>query len=232
MRALHLLMFCLIAWLPLRADAQDCSTAGCINLGQIGDQSGVNWSRLVSTANAFYGTNAKVYLVSSIDFGLRAPVFLREQEGIQQGQIQIPDIYHALAYKAGGTDAKYLWQYIVGHEMAHAFQERTGFAAALTAPFSSNVGVELHADFLAGFFMARQYGLSSAALDRVLDEVESLPTGKKGDRDYHGTHIQRVKMVSQGALLAVSDREAGLTKANQCAVDYTFQLLVGGEVKC
>lgn len=212
------------------ARAQDCAIIDCVNLGGMGVQAGVDLGGIIFKANAFFGVDVSVYLTSAEDTGMKSPVYLPLQPGIGRAQVQVPDIYHAMTFAS--KDKAYVWQYVIGHEVAHAYQDRTGISSALKFPFSSDVAVELHADFLAGFFLARQYGLSGMALDGVLDEVQRLPTGKPGDADFHGSHAQRVVMVSRGALLGLTQPEYQVSDASACAVDLVFGILASSRGEC
>ncbi|MEO1303959.1 MAG: hypothetical protein AAFV37_03210 [Pseudomonadota bacterium] len=210
----------------------DCELASCIDLSDLDGSSGVDWSTLINDANEFYETDTNVYLVSAFDEGISSPYFLPEQESVTKGQIHIPDIYHWVVSNGRADDAESIWKFIVGHEMAHAYQVRANLDKSLVGPFDSVVVLELHADYLAGFFLTKRYGLSVTELDSILNEVERLPTGEPGDPDFHGAHAQRVIMVTRGALFAVADPGADLKGASICGLEMALELIANTRSGC
>lgn len=86
---------------------------------------------------------------------------------------------------------------IAAHECAHIFQFTTNYARSLTGGQRTAKAMELHADFLAGYYLARDKANSI----QIRTFAQSLFS--KGDQDYnnprhHGTPQQRVRSMEEG----------------------------------
>ncbi len=205
----------------------DCSLRGaCLNAARLPETQSVVWSDVIRRAQRFFGARAEVFIVSSADVEARLPYFLPEQRPlILAQQIHIPEIYHALTELKHRETKHYIWQYIVGHEMAHAYQDNLKLIDAMVAPSQSVVLAELHADFMAGFFLAREYGLSVAAIDQLQQELTDLPAGAPGSPSFHGSPRQRFFMVTQGALMALRQPAPALGEASSEGIRRAFDLM-------
>jgi hypothetical protein len=85
---------------------------------------------------------------------------------------------------------------ICAHECAHIYQFQTGYSQFLAGPTAKVV--ELHADFLAGYYFGRDRSHS-----RQQVEVFAASLFSKGDYDFndpnhHGTPQQRVQAMRRG----------------------------------
>ncbi|MEO1328692.1 MAG: hypothetical protein AAFW46_03445 [Pseudomonadota bacterium] len=205
----------------------DCSIPGkCLDASRLPKTKSVDWGDLIRRAQRFYGVSTPIFIVSSSDVEARLPYFLPEQRPlIYASQIHIPEIYHAITEVKHRQTKHYIWQYIVGHEMAHANQHRLKLIDAMVAPSQSVVLAELHADFMAGFFLAREYGLSVAAIDQLQQELTDLPAGAPGSPSFHGSPRQRFFMVTQGALLALKRPTPSLGQASSEGIRRAFDLM-------
>lgn len=195
-------------WLSASAAAfaaGDCGLGGCIDVTRLPAAPTADLGAITLEAQRFFGVEAKVYIVSSAGAGATLPYYAPALPPIiAKGQVHIPEIYHAITEATAAGQPHYIWHYIVGHELAHAFQDQVGLIEAMTAPVDSVVIAELHADYLAGFFMASRYDLSAGAVDQLLREMKELPSGRPGEPSYHGEVGQRFFAATQGALLARS----------------------------
>lgn len=225
----------LLAVGPDRAAARDCGDGGCIaDLERLPGGEYVDAGDIVRRARRFFGVNARAYLVSSDSTGMVLPYYLRRDPPIvMHGQIHIPEIYFA------GTELKnrgrehFVWHYILGHEMAHAYQDRLKLVEAMRGVYANRsvVMVELHADFLAGFFLAREFGLSSVAIDNLLRELRELPSGGPDSPSYHGETGERFFMATQGALMAFQRPTPTLQAASARGVRCAFDLLAARDTE-
>ncbi len=205
--------------------AADCALGGCIDASRLPPAPTADMADIVARAQAFFGVDTKVYIVSSAAAGAVLPYYQPALPPIvAEGQIQIPEIYHAVREAAAGGRPHYVWHYIIGHEMAHAYQDATGLIAAMRAPVDSVILAELHADYLAGYFMAAEFGLSSGAIDQLLRELKVLPSGRPGEPSYHGSVTQRFVAATQGALLALARPRPDLAEASRRGALCVFEL--------
>lgn len=106
-------------------------------------------------------------------------------------------ITQELGPKAGG----YAVAGIAAHECAHIFQYFSAFGPRLTRGQTTAKAMELHADFLAGFYMGRKRGSD------VNIEVFARSLYEKGDLNFndpghHGTPDERVTAMERGYSLA------------------------------
>lgn len=214
----------IVAGVSTPAAAIDCARGGCIDASRLPPGPGVDWRDLISRAQRFFSADAGVFIVSSAEVQASLPYILPRQVSISVNQIHIPEIYHAQIEARYAGAPHYIWHYIVGHEMAHAYQYRLGVVEALEGPFDSVVAAELHADYLAGFFLAREYGLSIAAIDQLLEELRSLPSGKPGDFSYHGEPEQRFFALMQGALYSLGRPAPSREDASVSGLELAFDL--------
>ncbi len=206
------------------APAVDCALGGCIDVSRLPKSQAVDWRDLVARAQRFFGVSANAYIVSSSAMRASLPYMLPRQAAVSVDQIHIPEIYHAQIEAQHVGERHFVWHYIIGHEMAHGYQYRLRLVEAMSGPFDSVVAAELHADFLAGFFIAREYGLEVAAIDQLLREITRLPTGKPGDRQYHGEPTQRFFIAMQGALYALKRPTPSREDASAKGLELAFDL--------
>ncbi|MEL6316889.1 MAG: hypothetical protein AAFR16_04525 [Pseudomonadota bacterium] len=210
---------------PAPARAIDCDFGGCTDVARLPPGS-VDMAEIVRRAQGFFETDAKVYIVSSARVQAVLPYMLpRQPPFVARNQIHIPEIYHAVTELKYGARPHFVWHYIIGHEMAHAHQKDLRLVEAMSAPIDSVVIAELHADFLAGFFMARNYALSAAAVEELLREIQDLPAGQPGEQDYHGAPGERFFAATQGALYALARPAPTLRAASAQGVRCVFDII-------
>lgn len=213
------------------AAAVDCALGGCIDATRLPAASGLNWADLVGRAQRFFGVSANAYIVSSSSMRAYLPYMLPRQATISADQIHIPEIYHAQIEARHAGHQHFVWHYIIGHEMAHGYQYRLRLVEAMKGPFDSVVAAELHADFLAGFFLAREYGLQPVAINQLLSEIQQLPTGRPGDQAYHGEPTQRFYIAMQGALFALKRPSPSREDASVKGLELAFELAQGAKAQ-
>lgn len=203
----------------------DCSRSACLDVSGLPASRNVDWADMIRRAHRLFGVRTGVFIVPSARTRARLPYMLPQQVPlIMEEQIHIPEIYHFVTeHKFRGKD-HFVWHFIIGHEMAHAYQERLNLIEAMKGPFNSVVMAELHADFLAGFYLTREYGLTVAAIEQLSEEVSELPTGQPGDVVYHGSPTQRFFMVTQGALLALRTPRPTLAEASAEGLRQAFDM--------
>lgn len=203
---------CVVA-APPPAVALDCEFEACLDVSLL--PGGVDWADLVDRGQRFFAIDTRVYIVSFEKVRAPLPYMQRALPPIP-AQVHIPEIYHAAIESKHSGERHYVWHYIIGHEFAHVYQDELKLIEALRAPYRnrSHVAFELHADFLAGFFIASQYGLSINAIDNIFDELNALPSGEPGDETYHGEPHQRFYMATQGALMALRSPRPSLAQAS------------------
>lgn len=92
------------------------------------------------------------------------------------------------------------FEVIVGHEFGHIFQVRNNYIEPLKVA-AANGGkkyVELHADFLAGWFMSKQNQVSMESMQYVTDALFSRGDNSIKSPEHHGTKAERFAAVLQG----------------------------------
>lgn len=93
------------------------------------------------------------------------------------------------------------FEVIAGHEFGHVFQIRNKHVEPLLAGADGKAKlVELHADFLAGWFMSKRGHLPVEILRYVVDALFSRGDDLVGEPDHHGTKAERFAAVLQGYL--------------------------------
>lgn len=93
------------------------------------------------------------------------------------------------------------FEVIAGHEFGHIFQTRNQYVEPLLAGADGKAKlVELHADFLAGWFMSRRGQLPVEILRYVVDALFSRGDDLVGEPEHHGTKAERFAAVLQGYL--------------------------------
>ncbi|CAK0757348.1 conserved hypothetical protein [Gammaproteobacteria bacterium] len=109
---------------------------------------------------------------------------------------------------------------ICAHEFGHIVQYRRGVYERLMAGRETAKRVELHADFLAGYYIGRRgldYGENQlVALGRAWEE---LGDNNFSDPLHHGTREERLQAVETGYHMATASR-AGLAEAIEGGLYY------------
>jgi hypothetical protein len=87
---------------------------------------------------------------------------------------------------------------ICAHEFAHIYQFWSGYHQELTVDGKVRLA-ELHADFLAGYFLARRKAeLTQLNIQGAGALIESLGDTEFSSPDHHGTPVQRVRAIEAG----------------------------------
>jgi hypothetical protein len=89
---------------------------------------------------------------------------------------------------------------ICAHEFAHIYQFRSGYHKELTDMVDGKVRLaELHADFLAGYFLARRKAeFTQLDIQGAGALIESLGDTEFSSPEHHGTPAQRVRAIEGG----------------------------------
>jgi hypothetical protein len=90
---------------------------------------------------------------------------------------------------------------IMAHEWCHIAQFQSG-------RFSPGRGAELHADFVAGWYMGfkQATGIAVVQISGLAESLFSKGDYNFNSRDHHGTPKERVRSMARGFELAVRDR--------------------------
>ena len=89
---------------------------------------------------------------------------------------------------------------VLAHECAHIFQFFSGYAQSLRG--QTPVRVELHADVLAGYYLATKVGSAGGRLAVMQRELIKHGTYNPQNPNYHGTPGQRNAALDEGYTLA------------------------------
>lgn len=208
------------------AEAIDCNLGGCVaDVARMPASPNADMADILKRAQRFFGTNTQAYIVNSNVKRATLPYLLRRQGVIvERSQIHIPEVYYARIELQHRGKRHFVWNYIIGHEMAHAYQEQTGLLKEMFVE-DSVLLAELHADYLAGFFMAREFELDATAVDSLLRELQDLPAGEPGSADYHGEPGWRFFIATQGALAAFKRPTPSLAQASAAGAGCVLDLL-------
>jgi hypothetical protein len=119
---------------------------------------------------------------------------------------------------------------IVAHEFAHILQYRARYYEdLLTKDKGGTVRcVELHADFMAGWFLGLPSQSDFVTIDSIDAFAESLY--RRGDTDFtnpqhHGTYAQRYAAMLKGFFLGHSRPSASLSSIAQLGADFVVGLV-------
>ena len=106
------------------------------------------------------------------------------------------------------------FEVVVGHEFAHIYQVRRNFTERLMAAEPTGKFVELHADFMAGWFMSQRHNLTIEVLQFVANVLFERGDQAVGLPGHHGTKADRFSAVLQGYLRSVGTDNADAAAAN------------------
>lgn len=119
---------------------------------------------------------------------------------------------------------------ILAHECAHVFQffqpsARTYYdqLMELKEAKSTTILVELHADFLAGFYLAKKKGVTHAQIGHFAKTLIEGGSYNFLDRDHHGYPSHRSLSMERGYRAAVQERRS-FEQAAQFGVEYVRKL--------
>lgn len=203
--------------------AYDCALQEtCIDMETLPPTDVFDWPGLILDVRRFFDTDAKFYIVDAQEVRATLPYTIPRQEPfIQKTQVHIPDTYFATTDGRAGRQGSLLWPFVIAHEAAHVRQDSLGLISPQTTVFGSVVWTELYADFMAGFFIGRQFQLSPEEVrEKLAAELRGFPSGDKRTRYYHGGPTLRLEAIAAGADFA-SDGGT-LSDARGAAVRATF----------
>ena len=110
---------------------------------------------------------------------------------------------------------------ICAHEYAHIVQFFSGFWERLTKSQQTRKLVELHADFLSGYYIGlRKMNYTSVELVSLGRSWESLGDSHYTDLRQHGTPEERLQAVEQGDRFARERPEFGIKAASEVGARY------------
>ena len=186
------------------------------------------FATLPSRARAFFSVDLDFYLVDGAAIGANLPYMLpRQPPLILRSQVHIPREYVA-EIEALEAYNKEVAAFVVGHEAAHAYQERTGLLdrLLLVSGLDTVLLMELQADYLGGFFAGVATGPKMKAHDAIIEQIKLLPSGRPRDPEFHGLFGDRFSLSSTGFLNATRYPAVDVDKASNLALDVVC--LVGG----
>jgi hypothetical protein len=113
---------------------------------------------------------------------------------------------------------------VCSHEFGHIVQYKYGISDRLQAGIKTHKPVELHADFLAGYFAAKRQGdMPSFHAEQFAVMMNFLGDYQFGDPDHHGTAKERSNSVIEG-FEAFHTRHLSLSDAVEYGINYVRPL--------
>jgi len=110
---------------------------------------------------------------------------------------------------------------ICAHEFAHIVQFFSGYHDRLSNNQSTKKLVELHADFLSGYYIGkRNISYSNAELYSLGESWESIGDSSYTDPDHHGTAEERLEAIEQGYRLAKKQPTLNINGACENGIKY------------
>ena len=110
---------------------------------------------------------------------------------------------------------------LCAHEFAHIVQFFSGFYERLTKGQQTKKLVELHADFLSGYYIGlRKMNYTSAELVSLGRSWESIGDSSYTDPQHHGTPEERLQAVEQGYRFARERPDFGIKAACEVGARY------------
>ncbi|MBY5794989.1 hypothetical protein [Rhizobium leguminosarum] len=106
------------------------------------------------------------------------------------------------------------FQIIMAHEFAHIFQMRNQYIDRFRAAGAQTREIELHADYLAGWYMSQQGEISTGLLEIVANTLFSRGDNNVDVREHHGTKVDRMSAVLKGYLSGTSTDVASAAALN------------------
>jgi len=114
---------------------------------------------------------------------------------------------------------------ICAHEFAHIVQFFSGFYDRLSNGQSTKKLVELHADFLSGYYIGlRKINYSRSELLSLGKAWEDLGDSSYTDPQHHGTPEQRLRAIEQGYKFVKERPEFGIAAASEVGLRYVQTL--------
>lgn len=106
------------------------------------------------------------------------------------------------------------FEVIVGHEFAHVYQVRKNLTERLMVAEPTGKFIELHADFMAGWFMSQRHNLTTDILQFVANVLFERGDQAVGLSGHHGTKADRFSAVLQGYLRSAGTDNVDAAAAN------------------
>jgi hypothetical protein len=126
-----------------------------------------------------------------------------------------------LARYLGSTHGDMFIMGICAHEFAHVVQFFSGFYERLSRGQSTKKRVELHADFLSGYYIGlRKMDYTASELVALGRSWESIGDSSYTDPQHHGTAEERLRAVEQGYRFARERPEFGVQAACEVGARY------------
>jgi len=114
---------------------------------------------------------------------------------------------------------------ICAHEFGHIHQMEGGYRESLLKHDTTVRPIELHADFLAGFFLAsRKREYPNLELQKVGETFYRLGDTAFKDRGHHGTPQERIAAITAGYELGRNGNE-DIDQVAQAGIDYVLRNL-------
>lgn len=120
-----------------------------------------------------------------------------------------------LSKRQKGSYVYEVYKAILAHEFAHALQHQNG----MFIYWKEGKQPELHADFLAGFYMGKNGLVSKHDLKSFVDEFFELGDYNYFDADHHGTPVERSCAFLEGYKVAI-DYNFNIFEAYNAGIDY------------
>jgi hypothetical protein len=92
------------------------------------------------------------------------------------------------------------FEVIMAHEFAHIFQLRNMYIARFENQGYQTREIELHADYLAGWYISQQGEISNGLLETVANTLFSRGDNNLKVKEHHGTKVDRLSAVLKGYL--------------------------------
>ncbi|MEL6979656.1 MAG: hypothetical protein AAGM38_13380 [Pseudomonadota bacterium] len=176
---------------------------------------------IIAEARAVFGVEPDFYLTETAAFGADLPYMLPSQPPfILRDQVHIPRAYREAVDDIGPT-SEAVWSFIIGHETAHAYQEKSGLMRSLFLEIGvrSPILIELQADYLGAYFAGRSGGVAVDRAETMVAELWALPQGRWRDPDFHGFTSDRVVALYMGFLAGIPSRKIDLAGATDASLD-------------
>lgn len=98
---------------------------------------------------------------------------------------------------------------VIAHEFGHIYQYYSKYAESLAKLAKTVKFIELHADFISGFYMGRKHVKTPLDLKDYFDEFYKLGDYQFESKDHHGTKEERYFAIKAGYNLALGNSAAG-----------------------
>jgi hypothetical protein len=140
-----------------------------------------------------------------------------DQNAYATTEITVPDTQGTIRYNLGFLKSQLQstkWggavvSGIIAHEFGHIYQFYSAYADALAKLHQTVKFIELHADFISGFYMGRKHAKTPLDLKAYFDEFYSLGDYQFESKDHHGTKEERYFAIKAGYNLALGNSNAG-----------------------